>query len=99
MDFERKVAVLGSPVQWDASDTFIDPTQDLFSVVPADSREPRDRPQVSEPRLRGRLHAICVIYAFAPNVEQRMEAVDALEQLTIELARVFAETSRARGTI
>ncbi len=42
------------------------------------------------PNIRGRLHAICALYAHTPAQERRMELIDALEALTLEVAHLMA---------
>ncbi len=42
------------------------------------------------PNIRGRLHAICALYAHTPAHERRLELVDALEELTLEVAHLMA---------
>lgn len=42
------------------------------------------------PSIRGRLHAICALYAHTPAHERRLELVDALEGLTLEVAHLMA---------
>lgn len=42
------------------------------------------------PNIRGRLHAICALYAYTPAQERRAELVDALEDLTLEVAHLMA---------
>ena len=42
------------------------------------------------PNIRGRLHAICALYAHTPAQERRLELLDALEALTLEVAHLMA---------
>jgi hypothetical protein len=42
------------------------------------------------PNIRGRLHAICALYAHTPAHERRIELVNALEELTLEVAHLMA---------
>ena len=42
------------------------------------------------PNIRGRLHAICALYAYTPVQARRAELVDALEDLTLEVAHLMA---------
>jgi len=42
------------------------------------------------PNIRGRLHAICALYAYTPVQERRAELVDSLEHLTLEVAHLMA---------
>lgn len=42
------------------------------------------------PNIRGRLHAICALYAHTPVQDRRLELVDTLEELTLEVAHLMA---------
>ena len=42
------------------------------------------------PNIRGRMHAICALYAYTPVQERRAELLDALELLTVEVAHLMA---------
>ena len=42
------------------------------------------------PNIRGRMHAICALYAYTPVQERRAELLDALEDLTLEVAHLMA---------
>jgi hypothetical protein len=42
------------------------------------------------PNIRGRLHAICALYAHTPAQDRRLELVNALEELTLEVAHLMA---------
>lgn len=42
------------------------------------------------PNIRARLHAICALYAYTPAQNRRMELLDALEDLTLQVAHLLA---------
>jgi hypothetical protein len=56
--------------------------------------EPREFPLLSSgfepPNIRARLHAICALYAYTPVQERRLELLDVLEDLTLEVAHLLA---------
>lgn len=42
------------------------------------------------PNIRARLHAICALYAYTPVQNRRMELLDTLEELTLQVAHLLA---------
>lgn len=42
------------------------------------------------PNIRGQLQAICALYAYTPVQARRAELIDALENLTLEVAHLMA---------
>lgn len=62
-----------------------------MNAVTAELREfPLLSSTFEAPNIRARLHAICALYAYTPVQNRRMELLDALEDLTLQVAHLLA---------